>query len=152
MKNKWLYILLLSVSFGVFAEEVVIYKTPSCGCCQKWADGLKAEGYNVEIHDTDNIHAIKNELGVPAALGSCHTATINGYVIEGHVPVGAIDSLLKNKSDVLGIAVPGMPTGSLGMESGEIYHKYTVYSFDKNGTINAESQYQGSELMTQVNK
>lgn len=96
-------------------REAVVYKSPSCGCCGGWIAYLEQNGYKVTTHDTEEVDAIKDKWGVPDEVRSCHTAKIGGYVIEGHVPVEAIDKLLAAKSKVTGIAAPGMPSGSPGM-------------------------------------
>lgn len=102
---------------------MTVYRKPSCGCCHKWVDHLTAAGFAVTVKDMANFNAIKAELGVPAELASCHTAEIGGYVIEGHVPAGAIKRLLAERPTGRGLAVPGMPIGSPGMEGGtpEVY-------------------------------
>ncbi|RPH45492.1 MAG: DUF411 domain-containing protein [Burkholderiales bacterium] len=99
---------------------VEVWKDPSCGCCRDWVAYLEREGFQVVVHDVGNT-AARRRLGMPARLGSCHTATVDGYVIEGHVPVEDIRSLLDERpAGVLGLAVPGMPVGSPGMD-GAIY-------------------------------
>lgn len=113
-------------------DKLVIYKTPTCGCCQKWVDHVKAS-FTTEVHDLDNIGAIKTKYGVPAELASCHTSLIGNYVVEGHVPASAITRLLKEKPAIVGIAVPGMPIGSPGMEVGNRKEKYEIIAFDKKG-------------------
>ncbi|MGB3471435.1 MAG: DUF411 domain-containing protein [Erythrobacter sp.] len=92
-----------------------VAKDPTCGCCGAWVALAREEGFDVETTDTDDIAGAKLDAGVPEALWSCHTATIDGYVIEGHVPFAAIAKLLEARPDVAGIAVPGMPFGSPGM-------------------------------------
>ena len=97
--------------------RVEMYKNASCGCCGGWADHLRENGFAVNTHDIDDVPANRKKLGMPEQLGSCHTATVNGYLIEGHVPAADIKRLLKEKPKALGLAVPGMPAGSPGMES-----------------------------------
>ena len=99
-------------------EAMTVYKSRTCGCCTKWVDHMRKHGFKVTTHDTEDMAAIKASLGVPDALGSCHTAVIGKYVIEGHVPAADIDRLLKQKPKIAGLAVPGMPSGSPGMENG----------------------------------
>ena len=94
----------------------IVHKTASCGCCGVWADHLKAAGFAVEIRDTDDMHPVKQRLGVPAGKASCHTAEIGGYVVEGHIPASDIKRLLKERPTVRGLVLPGMPAGSPGME------------------------------------
>jgi hypothetical protein len=110
----------------------VVYKTPTCGCCAKWVDHLKANGFAVEVHDVEAVEPTKAELGIPAALASCHTAKIGGYVFEGHVPAEVIQRVLREKPQITGVAVPGMPMGSPGME-GPSRDRYDVVAFDGNG-------------------
>ena len=111
---------------------ITVYKDPSCGCCKNWIQHLIKHGYKVDAKDTPNMAEIKRTLGVPAAIGSCHTAIVNGYLIEGHVPSADIDRLLEKKPKIAGLAVPGMPMGSPGME-GPVSQHYKVLSFDKSG-------------------
>jgi hypothetical protein len=96
---------------------VVVHKSPTCGCCSKWEDHLRASGYTVDSRLSDDMPAVKAEAGVPSKLASCHTATIGGYVVEGHVPADAIDRLLRERPDAKGLTAPGMPPGSPGMEA-----------------------------------
>ena len=98
---------------------VEVWKDPSCGCCREWIAHLEREGFAVVSHDTGNVPA-RRRLGMPTKYGSCHTATVGGYVIEGHVPAEDIRRLLAQRPDALGLAVPGMPVGSPGMD-GAIY-------------------------------
>ena len=113
---------------------MTVYKTASCGCCRSWVDHVKQHGYQVAAHDTSDVASIKQMLGVPQRLSSCHTAVVGGYVIEGHVPADVIDKLLRERPKVVGIAVPGMPTGSPGMEApGRAPDRYDVLTFDKQG-------------------
>jgi hypothetical protein len=98
--------------------KVVVSKDPSCGCCGAWAEHLRRAGFAVEIVETANVSAVKQRLGVPPDLTSCHTAQVQGYVVEGHVPASAILRLLEEKPQATGLAVPGMPIGSPGMENG----------------------------------
>lgn len=96
--------------------RVLVHKDPSCGCCRAWADHLKAAGFPVEIAESSAMNRIKARLGVPEAVASCHTAEVGGYVIEGHVPADAVKALLAERPRARGLAVPGMPVGSPGME------------------------------------
>lgn len=105
----------------------IVHKTASCGCCGVWADHLKAAGFPVEIRDTDDMHPVKQRLGVPAGKASCHTAEIGGYVVEGHIPASDIKRLLKERLTARGLVLPGMPAGSPGMEMPDGYvQPYTV--------------------------
>lgn len=115
------------------AAEITVYKDPNCGCCGKWVDHLKAAGFTVTVHDTADLGRIKAKHEVPEDLYSCHTAIIDGYVIEGHVPAADIKRLLSERPDAQGIAVPGMPIGSPGMEQGSRREPYDVILFGKGG-------------------
>ncbi len=94
---------------------VEVWKDPNCGCCQDWVDHMQANGFAVKVHDTGN-NAVRARLGLPQKLGSCHTALVGGYVVEGHVPASDVRTLLRQKPKALGLAVPGMPVGSPGMD------------------------------------
>jgi hypothetical protein len=114
--------------------KVVVTKDPSCGCCSGWADHLKQAGFPVETVETAEISRVKTRLGVPRALASCHTAEVGGYVIEGHVPAGSIKRLLAERPQAAGLAVPGMPVGSPGMEvEGMEPDTYEVVLFGPSG-------------------
>ncbi len=114
------------------APEAMVYKSPACGCCSKWAEHLEAAGFKVSTKDVRDMTAVKAEHGITAQLASCHTAIIDGYVVEGHVPADAIMRMLDERPDIAGLAVPGMPIGSPGME-GAIVEKYDILAFDENG-------------------
>ena len=120
--------------------EVVVYKSPTCQCCSKWVDYLRKQGFTVVSHDTSGMTAVKSDLGVPDALSSCHTAMVGGYVVEGHVPAADIVRLLKEHPKIVGLAVPGMVTGSPGMEGGTPEH-YKVVAFDATGKTTVFSTY-----------
>jgi hypothetical protein len=111
---------------------ITVYKDPSCGCCKNWIAHLIKHGYRVDAKDSPNMTEIKRTLGVPTGLTACHTAMVNGYLIEGHVPAADIDRLLAQKPKIAGLAVPGMPAGSPGME-GASAQRYQVLTFDKSG-------------------
>ncbi len=128
---------------GNESVEIQVYRSPTCGCCEKWVQHLKDNQFIVKDHLSDNMQSIKDKYGVPRNLASCHTAIVNGYVIEGHVPAGDIKRLLKMKSKVSGISVPGMPSGTPGMEMGGRKDSYQVISFDKEGKYRVFSRYQG---------
>lgn len=99
------------------ADAVDVYKSPYCGCCEKWVEHLRQAGFEVRTHDVNDVPAARQRLGMPERLGSCHTAKVAGYVVEGHVPAADIQRLLKEKPQAVGLAVPSMPPGSPGMES-----------------------------------
>ena len=115
------------------ATPITVYKTPTCGCCGKWVDHMRANGFAPTVTDLPNLTAIKQSTGVPGNLQSCHTSVIEGYAVEGHVPADVVRQLLKEKPKVAGIAVPGMPMGSPGME-GAYKDKYNVVAFGKDGS------------------
>lgn len=97
------------------AQTMQVAKSPTCGCCQAWVDLARAEGYDVTTTDIDDVTVVKTQVGVPQDLWSCHTAVVDGYVIEGHVPFDAIAKLLRDRPAFTGLSVPGMPMGSPGM-------------------------------------
>ena len=114
--------------------NIVAYRNPGCGCCEKWAEQLKAAGFDVSMQDDPDLSARRAAAGVPDDLAGCHTALMGDYVIEGHVPLAEIQRLLTEKPLIKGIAVPGMPTGSPGMEMGERRDAYDVVAFAADGT------------------
>ena len=97
-------------------DQVTVWKTPTCGCCKDWVVHLRKEGFNVVTHDVNDTAPTRQKLGLPAKYGSCHTAQVGGYVVEGHVPAREVKRLLREKPVAIGLAVPGMPIGSPGME------------------------------------
>ena len=119
------------------ARQITAYRSPTCGCCGEWVKHMQAQGFQVEDNIVENMDGVKREHNVPEDLASCHTVIANGYVIEGHIPAADVKRLLMEKPDVLGIAVPGMPLGSPGMESGNIKEPYTVFTFDQAGQTTA---------------
>ena len=113
-------------------RAITIYKDPNCGCCKLWVDHVRKAGFVATVHDTADMTSVKSSMGVPSSLHSCHTARVGNYTIEGHVPADLIVRLLKEKPAGSGLAVPGMPMGSPGME-GPSKDKYDVMLFDKSG-------------------
>ena len=113
--------------------EIQVYKSPTCGCCTKWVDHLRDNGFSVTVTELKDVTPIKLENGVPRRLASCHTAIIGGYVVEGHVPADDLRRLLDERPKISGLAVPGMPIGSPGME-GPNPVRYQVLSFGIGGT------------------
>ena len=111
-----------------------VFKSPTCGCCSKWVDHMKAAGFETRVQDVEDMASVKAKLGVATEISSCHTAQVDGYVIEGHVPATSVQRLLKERPKVVGLAVPGMPMGSPGMEvpSGQ-KDSYAVLAFEKGG-------------------
>ena len=114
--------------------RVTVFKDPNCGCCKSWVEHLRKHGFDVVARDTSGMNAVKRTAGVPQKLHSCHTAFVNGYVVEGHVPAADLQRLLAEKPKVAGLAVPGMPAGSPGMEVGGRADKYDVVAFNRDGT------------------
>ncbi|MCZ8206101.1 DUF411 domain-containing protein [Gemmatimonas sp.] len=114
-------------------RTMVVYKDPNCGCCEEWVAHVRKAGFTVTVRDTADMATVKASLGVPEALGSCHTARIGPYTIEGHVPADLITKLVAEKPAGRGLAVPGMPVGSPGMEQGGRKDRYDVLLFDKAG-------------------
>jgi hypothetical protein len=125
------------------AAMVKVWKDPSCGCCNGWVEHLRRSGFSVAAVDTADLAAVKSQLGVPRELASCHTAQIDSYVIEGHVPAAAIRRLLAERPAALGLAVPGMPIGSPGMEGGTP-QLYDVVLFSAQATT-VYARFLGSE-------
>ena len=121
--------------------DIVVYRSPTCGCCGKWLEHLKKHDFNVTDHVTEDVQSIKDKYGVTAALASCHTAIVGGYIVEGHVPAGDIKSMLKNKPDIKGLAVPGMDAGTPGMEMGDRKSPFKVIAFDKQGQLTIYKSY-----------
>ncbi len=115
------------------AKDIVVYKSPHCGCCTKWVSYLEGKGYQVEAINTADVYAWKKKYAVPEKIAACHTAVIDGYVVEGHVTDRDIKRLLLTRPNIRGIAVPGMPVGTPGMENGNAREAYDVISFDEEG-------------------
>ena len=120
--------------------EVVMYKNPGCQCCTKWGYHMENAGFSVEEKPTQGMMALKQSYGVPARFESCHTAIIGDYFVEGHVPIEDVQRLLREKPDALGLTVPGMPTGTPGME-GPNPENYDVYLVAKDGSTSVYSSY-----------
>ncbi len=110
------------------AKEATVYKDPQCGCCKGYIAHLRNNGFEVEAVDLDNMSPLKRMAGVPELLESCHTMVIDGYVVEGHVPLAAVDRMLREKPVIKGIALPGMPAGSPGM-GGHKEQPFEIYGF-----------------------
>lgn len=114
------------------SPTIVVYKQPECGCCGQWVDHVKAAGFRVSTRNKSDLTAIKRRYGIEPSLMSCHAAVVEGYAVEGHVPVDVIQRLLRERPAVTGIAVPGMPGGAPGME-GLVRDAYNVVTFDRSG-------------------
>jgi Cu/Ag efflux protein CusF len=133
------------------ATTVQVWKDPHCGCCHLWVEHLQASGFKVEVRDVGNT-AARKRLGMPEKLGSCHTATVGGYVIEGHVPAADIHRLLKERPVALGLSVPGMPMGSPGMDGPEYKGRkdaYDVLLVQKDGSTHSFQRYPVQGRMAQ---
>lgn len=120
---------------------VEVFKNPSCGCCGAWVEHLKAAGFDVKVTLLDDTSVARKKYGLPDKFGSCHTAVVAGYVVEGHVPASDIKKLLAMKPVAIGIAVPGMPAGSPGMEVGSRKDPYQVLLVDQQGRERVFSSY-----------
>jgi hypothetical protein len=114
-------------------QSIHVYKSPTCGCCTDWVKHLEENGFKVDVSEVDNVTPVKIEAGLTPALASCHTAFIDDYVIEGHVPADDIRRLLSEAPQGRGLSVPGMPAGSPGMEMGDRKDPYQVLLFNANG-------------------
>jgi hypothetical protein len=116
------------------ATKMTVFKDPNCGCCKEWVEHLRKHGFEVTSRDTSDVPAVKRTARVPDQLHSCHTAFVNGYVVEGHVPAADVQRMLTEKPRIAGIAVPGMPVGSPGMEMGSRRDRYDVVAFNRDGS------------------
>lgn len=123
------------------ALEITVHHSPTCGCCKGWIDHLRETGFTVNSVESDNLAPIKQQHGLPPSLASCHTAIIDGYVIEGHVPADDIKRLLIERPAIAGLAVPGMPSGSPGMEYSDRKDPFAVIAFDRQGNSESYHEY-----------
>jgi len=131
---------MVSLSGPANAAEFTVYKSPWCGCCSKWVDHLQANGHTVSTKNIEDLDMVKKMAGVPERLQSCHTAMVDGYVIEGHVPAKDIAQLLAERPKAKGLAVPGMPNGSPGMEGGSP-DRYDVMLFKTDGSTDVYARH-----------
>lgn len=132
-----------TAAFAQGAPAVEVWKDPDCGCCKDWVAHLEKNGFSVKVQDVGN-SAARARLGLPKAFGSCHTGLVQGYVIEGHVPASEIKRLLKEKPQAIGLAVPGMPLGSPGMDGPEYggrRHAYDVLLILRDGSSTVFKSY-----------
>lgn len=120
---------------------VQVFKDPNCGCCGAWVQHLEKAGFAVMVTEVSDPAAARSKLGMPAKYGGCHTATVDGYLIEGHVPAAEIRQLLLKRPPALGLAVPGMPVGSPGMEVGPRVDPYEVLLVDREGGAKVFARY-----------
>lgn len=129
--------LLLTMAGGVQAASMTVYKTATCGCCKDWVAHVRAAGHDVTVQDVSRAALVerKRDLGLDPGLAACHTAVADGYVVEGHVPASDIERMLRERPDIVGIAVPGMPVGSPGMDYGDRRDPYNVIAFRADGAM-----------------
>ena len=135
-------LMLVIVTLPARAAEITVYKSPYCGCCGAWVDHMRHAGHRMKVIEMEDLTAIKKMTGVGDHLQSCHTAVVDGYVIEGHVPASEVARLLKEKPQARGLSVPGMPIGSPGME-GPDPETYDVLLFSKDGSTEVFATHQG---------
>ena len=154
MKRALIAVLLSLASVAHAAGPVVeVWKTPTCGCCKDWLRHLEDNGFEVKSHDVPDTAPQRAALGMPAELGSCHSARVGGYALEGHVPASEIKRLLKEKPKAVGLTVPGMPLGSPGMDGPAyrgIEHEYRVLLVDKSGSTRSYRHYPGNQHKPQA--
>lgn len=150
-RRRWLAGVLLLPLAGAWATParpiVEVWKDLNCGCCKDWTDHLVANGFQVKVHDTGN-NAVRSQLGIAQKYGSCHTALVAGYALEGHVPARDIKRLLQDKPAGIGLAVPGMPVGSPGMDGPEYGNRkdaYSVLLLKKDGSSTVYQSYKGNK-------
>jgi len=134
------FFILTFTSKNANAEEILVYKSPTCGCCKKWVKHLEKEGFKVTTKDYRDMKPIKKRFGVKPQFQSCHTAKVGKYFIEGHVSASDIKKLLKEKPDIKGLSAPGMPMGSPGME-GRRKDKYNVIAIDRDNNTTVYSKH-----------
>lgn len=123
------------------APKITVYKSESCGCCKLWVQHLLDAGFAVQAHDVDNLASVKERVGVPAGMGSCHTAEVDRYFLEGHVPAADIRRLLRERPAARGLTVPGMPLGSPGMEMPGKTDPYEVLLVALDGSTSVYARY-----------
>ena len=148
-RRDWLHLALAGVATSALSRRasgepfsprkarIAVYKSPTCGCCGNWVAYMQHNGFVVDAHDVNEqtLEQVKATAGVPSALRSCHVALAGGYAFEGHVPADLVTKVLKEKPKAAGLAVPGMPAGSPGMEMGGRHDPYEVMAFDKAGKV-----------------
>ena len=117
------------------SPQLTVYRSPTCGCCKDWVAHMKSAGFQIDDNVTSQMASIRQTYGVPEKLSSCHTALIDGYVIEGHVPAADVQRLLTERPDVVGLTAPGMPIGAPGMEMDDRSDPYTVFAFTPEATL-----------------
>ncbi|CAN7330569.1 DUF411 domain-containing protein [Rhizobium sp. LjRoot98] len=138
-RRQFLYSVLAAGSISMVGvaraagESMIVYKDPNCGCCHAWAEAMKKAGFSVQAEDVDDLNIIKERFAVPAEMQGCHTAVVAGYYVEGHVPVESVKRMMAERPQIAGLAVPGMPAGSLGMGD-DPKASYDVYAVNKDGS------------------
>lgn len=133
LSTRWLAAsILLTITTYAAAQEIEVYKRPTCSCCAKWIEHLQANGFTPKVYETPKLDPINDKFNVPQKLRSCHTALIDGYVIEGHVPADLIRKIIKERPDAIGLTVPSMAPGSPGME-GAFKTSYSVLLMKRDG-------------------
>lgn len=131
-----------TVAIDPSLPTVTVYKTPTCGCCSLWVDHMAENGFDTRTYDVESTAQIREQNGMPAKVGSCHTAIVDGYVVEGHVPAEAVKRMIEEKPDIVGITVPGMPIGSPGMEvAGRDAAPYDVLAVNADGETEVYAEY-----------
>ena len=134
-------------AFASTPTAMEVWKDPSCGCCKEWVSHMEANGFRVKVHDTGN-NAVRAQLRIDRKYGSCHTAVVSGYAIEGHVPATDVRRLLQEKPAAIGLAAPGMPVGSPGMD-GDVYggrkDTYEVLLLARDGSSSVYRRYEGNK-------
>jgi len=125
--------------------EMTVYRSPTCGCCGKWIEHVSKNGFKVKDIVSDDMQAIKQKLGLPEQLASCHTAVVDGHIVEGHVPAADIRKMLTEKTNIAGITAPGMPMGSPGMEMGGKQDDYQVISYDSAGNTQVFAEHKAGQ-------
>ncbi len=133
---------LLAAAALAAPPKIAVYKTKTCGCCSKWVDHMKASGFDVTVTDVPSTAEYRKKFGVPEKLLSCHTSMVNGHALEGHVPAADVKRLLKSGAKGKGLAVPGMPLGSPGMEQGPRSQAYSVVLFGADGSTSEFQKYE----------
>lgn len=127
---------LSSAGQAIARPRLTTYRNSGCQCCEKWVDAARSHGFQVEVKIVPDVEAMKAKLGLPKSLTSCHTTVGGGYVLEGHLPLDAVDRLFAQRPKIRGIALPGMPTGSPGMEVAGVQRKsFALYAFNARGKI-----------------
>lgn len=151
MKNKsYMALIIFAFMQQAYAEsptteqalDIIVHRSPTCSCCGKWIDHLKQNNFNVKDIVTENVQGIKDQNGISKELSSCHTALVGGYFVEGHVPAEDIKTMLKNKPNIAGLSVPGMPSGTPGMEMGGRKDPYQVISIGKDKKVDVYHNYE----------